>query len=210
MRASKYIFPIVLISFLFIACEKKEDKVLTPEEIEYAKQIEHFRTQTDRYMKNNPDSPFNAKGKVEFSPLNYFDPDMDFIFQSKLTEYDPKDTVIVQGTKGEERKMILFGYLTLDYENEKHQLNVYQGFNPDGSRFHSIWFTDETTNDETYGVGRYLNFRLVNDPEHVYTIDFNAAYNPYCAYNKEYSCAIPRKEDHLDFAVEAGEKKFHD
>lgn len=211
MKSIKYILPLIFISLLFIGCEKEEEKrVLTQEEKDYKKTIEHIRTQHDNYMRNNPNSPFNAKGEVEFHPLNYYEPDMDFIFKSKLTEYDTKDTVVVQGTKGEEREMILYGYLTINYENETHKLKVYEGRTPNGEKYHSIWFTDETTNDETYGVGRYLNFRLMNDPDNVYTIDFNAAYNPYCAYSSDYSCAIPRKEDHLNFAVEAGEKKFHD
>ena len=207
---TKYILTLIIISILFLACEKEEEKVLTPEEKEYAGMINHIRTQNERWLKSNPESPFNKKGKVEFHPLNYFEPDMNYTFESKLTEYDPKDTVLVQGTKGEEREMVKYGYLSFDFENETHTLNVYQGAGKDGRAYYSIWFTDETTNDETYGVGRYLNFRIVPDPDHVYTIDFNAAYNPYCAYSKEYSCAIPRKEDHLSFEVRAGEKKFHD
>jgi len=203
---------LVMVVLLFAACQEKEEekKVLTPEEQEYAKTMEHIRLQTNRWMKSNPDSPFNAKDKVEFHPLNYFEPDMDFIFKSKLTEYDSKDTVKVYGTKGEERTFIRFGYFNINYKDKDYKLNLYVGSTADGKTYPSIWFTDETTNDETYGVGRYLNIRLVDDPKHIYTLDFNAAYNPYCAYSKDYSCAIPRKEDHLGFAIKAGEKKFHD
>ena len=50
----------------------------------------------------------------------------------------------------------------------------------------------------------------MDDPEHVYTLDFNLAYNPYCAYTPAYGCAVPRKEDHLDLAITAGEKKWHE
>ena len=52
-------------------------------------------------------------------------------------------------------------------------------------------------------MGRYLDFEKVDDPEHVYTLDFNLAYNPYCAYTSAYGCAIPRKEDRLDLAITA-------
>lgn len=203
---------LVLVILFFSACqeEEKEKKVLTPDEQEYARTLEHIREQTDRWMKTNPDSPFNAKEKVEFHQLNYFEPNMDFIFKSKLTEYGSKDTVKVNGTKGEERTFVRYGYFTLNYNDETYKLNLYVGRTKEGKLYPSIWFTDETTNDETYGVGRYLNIRLMDDPEHIYTLDFNAAFNPYCAYSKDYSCAIPRKEDHLDFAIKAGEKKFHD
>lgn len=50
----------------------------------------------------------------------------------------------------------------------------------------------------------------IEDPNHVYTIDFNLAYNPYCAYSPNFSCAIPTKEDFITIAINAGEKKFHD
>lgn len=203
------IIMIILAALLLFAC-KEEKKILTPEEQEYTKQIEHIRTQIDRWMRTNPDSPFNGEYKVEFHPLNYYEPNMDFIFKSKLNEYSSKDTVKVYGTSGEIRTFVRYGYFDINYKNKIHKLNLYVGRTADGKTYPSIWFTDETTNDETYGVGRYLNIRLVNDPDHIYTIDFNAAYNPYCAYSKDYSCAIPLKEDHLNFAVEAGEKKFHD
>jgi uncharacterized protein (DUF1684 family) len=75
----------------------------------------------------------------------------------------------------------------------------------------SVWFTDETTGKETYRVGRYVEVGEENpDPQFVYTIDLNKAYNPYCAYSDLYSCAIPRKEDHIPIAIRAGEKNYHD
>ena len=79
-----------------------------------------------------------------------------------------------------------------------------------GSYHYSLWFTDLTTGKETYEVGRYLDFLKDEDPDYVYTLDFNLTYNPYCAYSPAYSCPIPRKEDHLDLAVTAGEKKWHE
>lgn len=182
----------------------------SPEQLEYIKKIEMERTETNDYMKNNPDSPFNYKGKVDFHPLNYFDVDPAFKFQSKLNEYNRKDTVIIYGTKGEERKTVRFGYVKFNYENTEYKLNVYQSISRNNQVYYSIWFTDKTTNSESYGVGRYINFEKQENPDHIYTIDFNTAYNPYCAYSKEYSCAIPTKEDYIDLAVTAGEKKFHD
>ncbi|RJP57395.1 MAG: DUF1684 domain-containing protein [Ignavibacteriales bacterium] len=210
MKILSKIVLLVTVLLIISACKEEEKRVLTPEEIKYSEQIAHIREQHNIYMKTNPNSPFNYKGKVEFYPLNYFEPDMRYIYNSKLYQYDTKDTVVVFGTKGEEREFVRYGYFNIEHENEVYKLNVYQGYEEEIGVYYSVWFTDETTNDETYGVGRYLNVRIVNDPENTYTIDFNAAYNPYCAYSKEYSCAIPRKEDHIGFAIKAGEKKFHD
>lgn len=88
-------------------------------------------------------------------------------------------------------------------------MNVYKGNSRSGAEYYSLWFTDKTTGEETYGVGRYLDFELNPDKDFLYTIDFNLAYSPYCSYSPKYSCAVPTKDDYLDIAVKAGEKKFH-
>ena len=130
-------------------------------------------------------------------------------FKSKLNEYPQKDTITVYGTKGEARKAVKFGYVIFNFKNKQYRLNIYKGTSSDGEEYYSIWFTDKTTGGETYGVGRYIDFDINPDSNYVYTIDFNLAYNPYCAYSSKYSCAIPTKEDYIDLAVTAGEKKFH-
>ena len=197
---------IVALAFLISSCGKN----YTPEQKAYIKKIEEERKLKDEQMKTDPNSPFNRPKKVEFHPLKYFPVNPDFVFKSKLFEYPRKDTITIYGTKGEQRKAVRFGYLNINYKGKTYRLNVYKSFGKNGQEYYSIWFTDETTNKESYGVGRYLEFEKSKDPDFVYTIDFNRAFNPYCAYSPAYSCAIPSKEDHLNFAVRAGEKKFHD
>jgi uncharacterized protein len=183
----------------------------SPEEEKYIKQIEKERIEKDKYMKDDPDSPFNKKGKVEFHSLNYFKVDPKFVFQSKLFEFENKDSITTQGTKGDPRKGIRWGYVTINYDKKEYRINVYEVKSVStGQTYFALWFTDKTTNDETYGVGRYLDFEKKEDPNHVYQIDFNLAYNPYCAYSGNYSCTVPLKEDFINLAVTAGEKKFHD
>jgi uncharacterized protein (DUF1684 family) len=67
-------------------------------------------------------------------------------------------------------------------------------------------FTDLTTGSESYGGGRYVDLELPFSDKVI--IDFNRAYNPYCAYNHKYSCAIPPEENHLNVAIKAGVKAF--
>lgn len=195
----------ILLMVIFNSCSDS----YSPEQKKYIASIEKQRLEKDEYMKNNPNSPFNFKGKIEFHPLNYYAVDPDFVFHSKLKEYTVKDTITIFGTKGEERKAIRFGFVEFEYKNLNHRLNVYKGSTQSGEEYCSIWFTDLTTNDESYGVGRYLDFEIIRDPGFIYTIDFNLAYNPYCAYSPDYTCAIPTKEDHLNLAITAGEKKYH-
>ena len=204
-KSIKFHFIIVLSFVLLSSCAEN----YSPEEKKYIAEVEQSRKEKDDYMKNDPKSPFNYKGKVEFHPLKYFDVNPDFVFKSKLIEYPTKDTISIFGTKGEERKVVRFGYVSFDYQEKTYRLNVYKGFGKSGEEYFSIWFTDLTTNEESYGVGRYLGFELYTDKNYKYTIDFNLAYNPYCAYSADYTCAIPTKEDYVDLKIEAGEKKYH-
>jgi len=201
----KYFLFLVLVIIL-VSCREN----YTPEQEVYIKKIEDFRAKKNDEMKNDPSSPFNFKGKVEFHNLNYFDVDPDFVFKSKLSEYEKKDTVTIFGTKGEPRKAVRIGYVQFIHEGKNYKISVYEGTTKTGQTYHSIWFTDLTTNKESYGVGRYLDFELVSDPNYLYEVDFNLAYNPYCAYSSNYSCAIPTKEDFIPVEINAGEKKFHD
>jgi uncharacterized protein (DUF1684 family) len=205
MNTIKLIFTLLVIIFLLTNCDS-----YTPEELEYIKSIEETRAETDEWMKDNPNSPFNYKGKIDFHGLKYFDVDPDFVFKSKIIEYDDRKTIPIYGTKGEERSAVRFGYLPFSKDEEDYRLNLYANVGQDSTIYYSIWFTDQTTNMESYGVGRYLSFELKPNKDHIYTIDFNQAFNPYCAYSADYSCAIPSKEDYLDLAINAGEKKYHD
>ena len=208
---SAKIRPIRVICVLFIilflvGCGKN----YTPEQKAYIAKIEKEREEKNEFMKNSPYSPFNTGYKVEFYELNYFDVDPDFLFKSKLYQYSPKDTVTVMGTKGDERKMVRYGYFLINYNKNDYKVNFYEGTATSGKKHYTISFTDKTTNKETYGVGRYIEMELNADPNHLYEVDFNLAFSPYCSYSPDYSCSIPLKEDFIPIDIRAGEKKFHD
>lgn len=167
------------------------------------------RADKDAAFRDSPQSPFKTAPAVEFAPLKYFPPAAAWVFQSKLTPYPKEEAVTILDTKGRKREAFIHGYLTLVKDGVAHQLRVYRIKLPGSGEHYAVWFTDRTTGDTTYDVGRYLDFVKADDAEHVYTLDFNLAYNPYCAYTTAYGCAIPRKEDHLDLAITAGEMKWH-
>jgi hypothetical protein len=205
MYKNKSIILTLIIAILLIACGKN----YSPEQKAYIAKVEKDREEKNLLLKNDPDSPFNKKGKIEFHNLKYFDVDPAYVFKSKLYEYNPKDTIVVYGTKGEIRYAVKFGCVLLNFAEKIVKVNVYQGSTTGGAIYYSIWFTDKTTNNESYGVGRYIDFEKVDNPEYIYTIDFNSSYNPYCAYSPNYSCAVPTIEDFIPVEIKAGEKKFH-
>jgi uncharacterized protein len=177
-----------------------------------------YRADAALFFASHPDSPFRSDTSVVFAGLRWFPIDPRFRGRSVLHRYERAETVTVMGTGGEERKQIRFGWFEFPAPGDDRpvllRLNAYREL-PDEEQAGeaaghlAVWFTDRTTGIETYHVGRYVNVgRADPDPEHVYTIDLNKAYNPYCAYSALYSCAIPRKEDHLNIAVRAGEKSY--
>ena len=201
------LFVVLIINY---GCHKEnsELKTIEPLDANYISTLLSERALKDSDMNYDAHSPFNKDPKAKFLPLKYYEPTSEFIFKSKLFEYSPKDTVDVYGTLGELRRVIKYGFVILNYNGDDYKVNIYEAFNSQRQPYYSIWLTDKTTGKETYGVGRYFDFEKENDPDHIYTIDFNKVYNPYCAYSAQYTCPIPRVEDYIDIEIKAGEKNF--
>jgi uncharacterized protein (DUF1684 family) len=179
------------------------------------------RAEVDAFFRTDPASPFLRDSSVSYHGINWYPINPRFRGESVLHRYERPETVVVLGTKGEERRQLRYGYLELvvpgDPDDAVIRLQVYKFTPYDAQRFllyphHlSVWFTDRTTGVETYPVGRYLEVGDEQaDPDARYIIDLNKAYNPYCAYSALYSCAVPREEDRLDVAVRVGEMKYHE
>ena len=200
---------LIVLFLLFVVSLNSCGIEYTQEQQNHITSIIKMRKEKDDYMKNNPASPFNIDSNAVFHSLIYYPVSQNFVFKSKLYSYKKQDTVDVYGTKGEVRKTVKFGYIKFDFENKKYKMNVYKGQTKSGEKYHSIWFVDNTTGKETYGVGRYLDFILNADDNFIYTIDFNLVYNPYCSYSAKYSCAVPTKDDYINIDLTAGEKNFH-
>jgi len=105
-----------------------------------------------------------------------------------------------------------YGVLKFALRGVPCSLYVYQGkdlMNTEKYRdYLFVPFTDSTTGDESYGSGRYLEFYIPEIRNNHLMLDFNKAYNPYCAYATGYHCPIPPKENRLAVAVRAGEMVF--
>lgn len=208
---------------VFSCSGKRGTPALTPEDSAAIVQenIRH-REEMDDFMGNSPDSPFRRDTSIAFHGLKWFPVNPYYRGRSVLHRYADPETVTIFGTKGEERRNLRYGYFEFDVPDDAGQwrtlrINVYKFTPHDKRRYElfrnhlSVWFTDKSTGKETYDVGRYVDIGEENpDPDFEYTVDLNKAYNPYCAYNDAFSCAIPRKEDHLDIALHVGEKKYRD
>ena len=117
-------------------------------------------------------------------------------------------------TSGHEKKLYrVYGTISFAIHDTTARLNVYQAQNlmsdPRYKDYLVLMFTDKTSGDESYDVGRYLDLTTGDIKNNKVVIDFNKAYNPYCAYEKDkYSCPIPPKENDIPLAIRAGEKNY--
>lgn len=211
----------LLVLSLAVGCQSQQEhrqpRWSSTDSLRIVEEVLAHRAAADSFFRNDPDSPFQHDTSITYNGLRWFPPDPDFYLQSKLYRYENPETVIVMGTQGEERRHLKYGYFLLHIGGKDIRLNAYKFLPSDTRRYAMyqnllhVWFTDSTTGTETYEVGRYLDVGTESpDPEFIYTINFNNAYNPYCAYSALYSCAIPRREDHLDVAIRAGEMKYFD
>lgn len=163
-----------------------------------------FREQKDLLFRTDHDSPV---GHGVFNGLKYFEPDAEFRFETVLQRNNAGESVMMTTSKGSRQLFNSIGYFELQIEGKTVRLNGYQSAErEDPSIF--VPFRDATSGVESYGAARYLDLEVEHDGE--YAVDFNYAYNPYCAYSDAYVCPLPPRENWLTIAIRAGEKKYHD
>lgn len=165
--------------------------------------LEDFRKAKDDFFKNDFQSPLGPQQKRDFSGLNYYPENPALRLELSLEKADSSRPVVLQTSTGEAREYLHAGQVRFKVSGREAVLQVYTD---DGGYF--LPFVDATAPDETYGAGRYLEPHDLGGD--VLQVDFNVAYNPYCAYNERWSCPLPPRENRLKVRIEAGEKKFHD
>lgn len=173
---------------------------------DYRNQIINEREGKNQYLKSAKDSPF-VNDPDSFKGLSYFDPDPKFRFTADLN-YLKKQPRQISTSDGKIRNFLTYAEASFDMGNLRHKLLILEIMDPGPERGKLfLAFTDETSSGETYGSGRYIDLKKVPGATNI-LLDFNTAYNPYCAYNSEFSCPLPPPENHLKIAVKAGEKSY--
>ncbi len=168
-------------------------------------ELTEIRHSKDEFFKRHAQSPLTPEQKKAFRGLSYYPENPALRFLLELEEYDQPEEVRMQTSTGEVQDYVRVGQIRFSVEGQPATLQVYRSVDG-GSYF--VPFVDATAPEETYGAGRYL------EPEEqdggALAVDFNLAYNPYCAYNDRWSCPVPPPENRLQVRIEAGEKKYHE
>jgi uncharacterized protein len=163
--------------------------------------LEMLRVEKNDFFLKHPQSPLTREQKSNFKGLNYFAENQSLRLEVQVEEFSDKTHFQMQTTTGGVQEYQKYGKFKFNVNGQEVELTIYQsehGF--------FLPFVDALAGKETYPAGRYLEPELL--VANRFFVDFNLAYNPYCAYNEMWSCPITPAENRLEVAIEAGEKLF--
>ncbi|MFS4493872.1 DUF1684 domain-containing protein [Maribacter sp. 2308TA10-17] len=207
---------LALCGIVFFGCkEKKKYHDLAEQEItsvsnDAISDILKFQRELNEEFKNPETSPLPDKFRKDFESLDFFAPDTNYIVKAKLVLTPEAIPFMMPTTTDRKSEEVVYGIAYFTINGVARQLEIYQNkelmLKEEYVDYLFLPFTDLTNGEETYGGGRYIDLRIPKTDE--ITIDFNRAYNPYCAYNKKYSCPLVPSVNHLNTKVMAGVKAF--
>lgn len=192
---------LIVCFFMFTACQT--DKSYINSNSEYQKNQNDF-------FKDASKSPLKSKDLKDFKGLDFFSIDSSYVVKAKLFRTPNTSFFGMKTTTERITKERVFGILSFNIDNQPFELNVYQGESAGeedvDANYLFLPFLDESNGLTTYVGGRYIDlYAPVGD---TLIIDFNQAYNPFCAYNDKYSCPIVPRENYIPLSVTAGVKSF--
>jgi uncharacterized protein (DUF1684 family) len=167
----------------------------------YIQEVNDFRAYKNNQFKTDSQSPIVNREK--FKQLNYFEVDETYKVEGTLQELDFPSYIILHANENTTTYEKI-GNVEFNLLGSTYKLSAFIGPGENKNRIF-IPFKDLTTGKGSYGAGRFL-YAIKKEGENVYIIDFNYAHNPYCAYNPNFSCPLPPKENFINLAIKAGEK----
>lgn len=209
---------ILLFALLVICCkpdkkyhdEKERLAVMGESATDGLREILKFQEELNEEFRDPETSPLPDRYKKNFESLDFFAPDTTYVVNAKFVRTPDALPFMMPTTTDRKSKEVVYGIAHFELNGRKWQLEVYQNeelmLDEGYEDYLFLPFTDQTNGKETYTGGRYIDLRIPNSDSIV--IDFNRAYNPYCAYNKKYSCPIVPSVNDLATRIEAGVRAF--
>ncbi len=209
----------LLIGCIFLCLSCKEDKKyhdiankkVVNTQSEAILEILEFQKAMDKEFKNPETSPLPDTFRKDFEGLDFFPPDTNYIIIAKIIRTPEALPFMMPTTTDRKSEEVVYGIASFYLHGRSHQLEVYQNkqlmLQEKYKDYLFLPFTDATNGKETYAGGRYLDLSIpVGD---TIVLNFNRAYNPYCAYNKKFSCPLVPTSNTLDTKIMAGVKAFN-
>ena len=172
---------------------------------DYAKEVIHHRDSMSAMFVSGANGVFPKEDIAPTARLKYYSPNEAYKVRASFKPIENGEVIEMQTSTNDPRAYKRYGSLSFTLQDSSLKLTLYQ--NVEHPEYFFCPFKDLTNTKSTYGSGRYLDFAKADLDNPI--LDFNYAYNPYCAYNSRYSCPIPPLENHLKISILAGEKKWH-
>jgi uncharacterized protein (DUF1684 family) len=187
----------LLIFLLIVSCSQEKKQILG--ETEYQKELNAF-------FKDASTSPLKDKDRKDFEGLEFFKFDSTYIVQSILKRTPDAQPFEMKTSTSRLPVYKVYGELDFKLKGQQFNLNIYQNVESEDKDYLFLPFLDDTNGVTSYSGGRYIEISI---PEgNTIQIDFNEAFNPYCAYNDKYSCPIVPRANYLPIKVKAGVKVY--
>ncbi len=203
-----------LFSYLFVRFFFHPDEKAYLEKIKWGRYLDsvemYRRKAVDEFSKKETTPLDSAYFVNHYEPPKYFPIDTAYRIKARFT-VDTTGEVFEMATNTKRRPHYrVYGYIDFMIHDTAQRLTAYQNVDymhhPEYGKFLFVPFRDKTNGKTTYGAGRYLDI-LIPRSDTIF-IDFNKAYNPYCAYSERWSCPLVPFENWLEVEIEAGEKKY--
>lgn len=175
----------------------------------YSEQLAAFRKSYMSDFLTDPSSPLK---KDDLQYLRFYDADSTYRVTAAAEILNNTTPFLMPVFSGGGRQYLRYARISFVLKGKPYTLFVYRSVALSQMAQYKDYlflpFTDETNGKTTYEGGRYIDLKAGDFKNGAVVIDFNKAYNPYCAYSGGYSCPKPPDENHLPLAVKAGEKLF--
>lgn len=169
-----------------------------------------YQQQLNKDYANPEESPLTKQDIKKFKSLDFYPIDMAYCVEAKFTRTADEKPFAMPTTTDRKPMYIKFGEVVFTLNGKEHKLDVFQSLDLIKLEKYKndlfLPFTDLTSGNGSYGGGRYVDLKQPTGT--TMFIDFNTAYNPYCAYNHIYSCPIPPAQNDIKAEIKAGVKEY--
>ncbi|MGB5236226.1 MAG: DUF1684 domain-containing protein [Flavobacteriaceae bacterium] len=214
----KNAFELILIALIVViaGCKDskryhdKKDKMSGFDKTEVLLDISSFQDELNAQFRDPDSSPLPDRYRKDFKGLEFFDPDTNYRVMAYLERTPDALPFLMPTTTERISKERVYGIARFRLGHHDLQLEIYQSPELQNEEEYEDYlflpYTDNTNGQTTYAGGRYMDLTIPQGDSIL--IDFNKSYNPYCVYNKKYSCPLVPKVNHLDVEIRAGVKMF--
>lgn len=198
---------LLLLSIIALICSCSD-----PVDEEYIESMDLHRLEINKEFADSNSSPLTKEGLAHFAGLDFYPADLEYVVEARFVMNPDPEPFGMETTTTRRPIYVKYGEAHFSLKGEEIVLEIYQSEKAkkmeEFKEYLFLPFKDLTCGEESYGGGRFIDLKIPDGDQ--ITIDFNKAYNPYCAYNHKYSCPVPPEANHMNIMIPAGVKAYKD